>query len=289
METPFTTLIEPGKLLEHLDRPELVLFDCRFDLGDTERGYQDYLKGHIPHAVYAHMDRDLSSAITETSGRHPLPNPVALIEWLKYSGVNNHSQVIAYDNSGGTMAVRIWWLLRWLGHTNVAILDGGWQEWTQRSMPIAQEIPKPHCGQFIATIDQSQVLETEQILIDLQEPQQQWLLIDARTSERYRGEHEPIDPVAGHIPGAVNLPLQDNLGKDGRFLAPHRLRSLYEPLIGQHPVGKIACYCGSGVTACHNLLALEIAGFRGARLYAGSWSEWIRDSRHPIATVADNP
>ena len=284
MPNRFTTLISAAELDKALTDPDLILFDCRFDLADTARGRRDYQASHIPNAVYAHLDEHLSSPITSQTGRHPLPDPAKLIDWLKACGVTNSSQVIAYGDAGGVMAVRIWWLLRWLGHTDVAVLDGGWQAWSKQQGAISNEPPSPTpSSHFDTVIDNNMVVTTETISADLHAPSRQWLLLDARTPERYRGEREPIDPIAGHIPGAVNLPLQQHLDSQGRFLPADQLHALYQPVLGQHAPEFVACYCGSGVTACHNLLAMEIAGIKGGRLYAGSWSEWIRNSANPIA------
>jgi thiosulfate/3-mercaptopyruvate sulfurtransferase len=191
--------------------------------------------------------------------------------------------VVVYDDTFGSMAVRLWWLLRWLGHPSVAVLDGGWQAWETAGLATSRELPESGGGAtYPGHPHPDMVLTTEQVLADL--GCGDWLVLDARTRERFRGEQEPIDPVAGHVPGARNLPLQRNLDSQGRFLPPQRMRELYEGALGGQPPERAACMCGSGATACHNLLAMEIAGLPGARLYAGSWSEWIRDPARPIAT-----
>lgn len=279
------TLVSVDELATALDDPALRLFDCRFDLADTERGARAFAESRIHGAVYAHLDRNLSSPITADSGRHPLPDATTLIEWLGDSGVTAGTQLVAYDDSGGTMAVRLWWLLRWLGHVDVAVLDGGWQAWTGAALAVEQGAPTaPAPTRFHGRPDENQVVSSEQIARQLRDGSKRLLLMDARTQERFRGDAEPIDPVAGHIPGAVNLPLQHNLGTDGRFKTAAALRELYRRALDGHPADDVAAMCGSGVTACHNLLAMEIAGLTGARLYAGSWSEWIRDPRRPVAT-----
>ncbi|MES9845767.1 MAG: sulfurtransferase [Candidatus Sedimenticola sp. PURPLELP] len=280
----FTTLISAEELEQHLGSPSLVLFDCRFDLADTSKGEGAYAEGHLPGAIYAHLDRQLSSPITASSGRHPLPEIQHLAQWLGDCGVSSDSQVVVYDDSFGTMATRLWWLLRWLGHDRVALLDGGWQAWRRRKGKIVTEIPSPRSTGFNASPRDEMLLGTDEILQDIGAEQQNWLLIDARTAERHNGEAEPIDPVAGSIPGSINLPLQLNVNARGRYLPAETLRQRYRELLGDHPSERSACYCGSGVTACHNLLAMEIAGFRGSRLYAGSWSEWIRDAARPVQT-----
>ena len=279
---PYTTLIEPRQLQSEYRTPDRVLFDCRFDLADKARGERDYRAGHIPGARFAHLERELSGPITAASGRHPLPDPEALCRWLGSQGVTPETQVVLYDDSAGSMGVRLWWLLRWLGHRAVAVLDGGWQAWCEAGLGQSTEIPAPSPIQpYPGRPNPTMVVTTERLLVDLESGR--WRLLDARTGERFRGEQEPIDPVAGHIPGARSLPLQANLDAGGRFLAPERLRQIYQEKLGGHPLSETACLCGSGVSACHDLLAMEIAGLSGARLYAGSWSEWIRDPARPVA------
>jgi thiosulfate/3-mercaptopyruvate sulfurtransferase len=278
----YTTLIDPVQLQREYTAPRWVVFDCRFDLADKARGERDYRTGHIPGARFAHLERELSGPITASSGRHPLPDPAALNHWLGTQGVGPGTQVVAYDDSAGSMAVRLWWLLRWLGHRQVAVLDGGWQAWRDARLGETTAIPPPAATQpYPGRPNASLLVTTEQLLAELGSGR--WRVLDARTGERFRGEKEPIDPVAGHIPGARSLPLQANLGADGRFLNPDRLRQLYQAELGDHAPSAAACMCGSGVTACHDLLAMEIAGLNGARLYAGSWSEWIRDPARPVA------
>lgn len=278
----FTTLIDTQSLAERLTQADVKIFDCRFDLADTTAGETAYQQAHIPGAIYAHMDDVLSSPITAQSGRHPLPEPQRLIEWLIEQGTNNHQQVVVYDASGGAMAVRLWWLLRWLGHEHVAVLDGGWPKWLAENRETSSTPAKTSHGDFSATPHDQLLVTTQQLVDNLHTPQ--WQLIDARTSERFNGEQEPIDPVAGHIPGAINLPLQDHLDDNGCFKNASELHALYSDRLGNKAPEECACMCGSGVTACHNLLAMEIAGLKGARLYAGSWSEWIRDPKRPVAT-----
>ena len=278
------TLVSAPQLAEQLDNADWRIVDCRFDLADTARGERDYELGHIPGACYAHLDRDLSSPITPDSGRHPLPDPHCLTTWLGDIGIGRGTQVVAYDDSGGTMAVRLWWLLRWLGHDAVALLDGGWQAWTAAGLAVGRDpgLPRPRTT-FAGRPDGSQVIGTQRLLEQIGDRDAPLLLMDARTRERFRGEAEPIDPVAGHIQGAVNLPLQLNLNADGTFRSAAELRALYRPAIGNYDPSQVVAMCGSGVTACHNLLAMEIAGLSGGKLYAGSWSEWIRDSGRPVA------
>jgi thiosulfate/3-mercaptopyruvate sulfurtransferase len=283
----YDTLVSAARLAQHLDDPDWRIVDCRFDLAATERGARDYRLGHIPGAVYAHLDHDLSGPITPDTGRHPLPDPQRLGRWVGELGITPDRQVIAYDDSGGTMAVRLWWLLRWLGHRDVALLDGGWQAWQQSGLPSESDPVSPSsAAAYPGTPDPSQVVETETLVAWCERRDASITLIDARTVERFNGEAEPIDPVAGHIPGAINRPLQENLDADGRFKSPEDLRRLYLGTLGGRPPASVVAMCGSGVTACHNLLAMEIAGLSGGRLYAGSWSEWIRDPARPVATDA---
>ncbi len=279
-----TTLIDAQTLAARLSDPMCVVVDCRFDLGDTGRGATAYAQSHIPGARYAHLDHDLSSPITPSSGRHPLPDPANLCDWLGRQGITPASQVVVYDDSGGTMAVRLWWLLRWLKHAEVAVLDGGWQAWNDAGLPVDTQRPRiTAVTAYPGSPRTDMLVSTQTIETQLRSGSDDWLVIDARTDVRFRGEAEPIDPVAGHIPGAINLPLQRHLTDRGTFRSADELRAMYAPLIGKRDASRLVAMCGSGVTACHNLLAMEIAGLRGARLYAGSWSEWIRDPARPVA------
>jgi thiosulfate/3-mercaptopyruvate sulfurtransferase len=281
----FRTLVDCDRLASQLGRPDWRIFDCRFDLAAPQRGEQSYAQAHLPGAFYAHLDRDLSSPITPQSGRHPLPELTRLRTWLGEHGVNPDTQVVVYDDTGGTMAVRLWWLLRWLGHERVAVLDGGWQAWTQAGLPLQETAaPEVETVSFKGSADWRQVVTSEALEQQLRRGENRLQLIDARTRERFRGDAEPIDPVAGHIPGAINLPLQDNLENDGSFKTADTLRAMYVDAFAGQPPDSMVAMCGSGVTACHNLLAMEVAGLHGGRLYAGSWSEWIRDPGRPVAT-----
>ena len=279
-------LIDSPALAEHLDDADWRIVDCRFDLADTGRGERLFGEGHISGASYAHLDRDLTGPVTRTTGRHPLPEPSRLRDWLQDQGINNRTQVIAYDDTGGTMAVRLWWLLRWLGHTRVAVLDGGLQAWLAAGLALTSEPTPPLIrGSFTGAPDDTQVIDTR-TLAGLLDQTNMPLVIDVRTAERFNGEDEPIDPVAGHIPGAVNLPLQDNLDVNGHFKSAAALHQQYAALIGDTPPERVVVMCGSGVTACHSLLAMAVAGYPTAQLYAGSWSEWIRDPARPVATMS---
>jgi len=271
----YRTLVSAEHLAQHLDDPDWCIVDCRFDLADTLRGARDYAQGHIRGAVYAHLDHDLSGPITTATGRHPLPAPGRLCQWLGEQGITPGRQVVAYDDTGGTMAVRLWWLLRWLGHHDVALLDGGWQAWQRSGLPANRETaPGTAAGDYPGTPDATQVVDTDTLVAWCQQRDHSITLIDARTAERFDGVSEPIDPVAGHIPGAINLPLQGNLDAGGFFRPPEDLRRDYlGALGGQAPVNAVAM-CGSGVTAAILFLALTRLGKSDLSLYDGSWTEW---------------
>jgi thiosulfate/3-mercaptopyruvate sulfurtransferase len=275
-------LVDPATLHARLGDPDWVVFDCRFALADPAWGRDQYDRDHIPGARYAHLDEDLSSPIGPDTGRHPLPNPASLCEKLGGWGVGNHTQVVVYDDAGGAFAVRLWWLLRWLGHPKAAVLDGGLGAWLARGGRLTSEIPSITPRTFSGLADRSLWLSTTAIEESLGTGAFQ--LVDARAAERFRGEIEPIDPVAGHIPGAVNLPCAGNLATDGTFLPPSVLRRRFTAALGDFAPERMVHSCGSGVNACHNLLAMEIAGLHGSRIYAGSWSEWIRSPLRPVAT-----
>jgi thiosulfate/3-mercaptopyruvate sulfurtransferase len=277
----FTTLVSPEQLEQHLHDPQWVIFDCRFALTRAESGRQAYAKAHIPGARYAHLNEDLSAAVTPTSGRHPLPDPRVLAAKLGRWGVDKDKQVVVYDDSFGSMAVRLWWLLRWLGHDAVALLDGGFPAWQRQGRELSTEIPALVPADFRAVPDDSLWVDSRGMLQALE---QKRVIIDARAEERFSGFVEPLDKVAGHIPGALNSPFEDNLDMRGNFLGARELRTLYLGLLGTAPPREVIHMCGSGVTACHNLLAMEIAGLPGGRLYAGSWSEWITDPSRPVVT-----
>mgnify|MGYP000008093517 FL=1 len=277
----YNTLISSETLNQHLNQSDWVIIDCRFSLANTKHGKNAYQHGHIPNARYAHLDHDLSSRITPFTGRHPLPDFRVLVEKLGHWGVSNHTQVIVYDDAGGAFAGRLWWMLRhWLGHEKVAVLDGGIQAW-QTHFSLVTTLPQIKPTTFRPYLNDTQWLTARQVQNAL--AQKKIYLIDARTPERYRGEVEPIDFVAGHIPYALNRPFQFNLDKSGLFLSVEKLRSQFQTLIGNTSPDNVVHYCGSGVTACHNLLAMEYAGLSGSKLYAGSWSEWIRNQNRNSA------
>lgn len=278
---PFTTIVATGELARHLDDPDWRLIDCRFELARPDAGEQAYRAQHIPGALYAHLDRDLSGPITPSSGRHPLPDPATLIARFSTWGIGPATQVVCCDEQANAIAGRLWWLLRWLGHGAVAVLDGGLKRWRAEGRPLESDIPQVAPMRFTGTADAHAVIDSASLAAQLASPDAR--LIDVRAPERYRGEVEPLDTRAGHIPGASNLPFARNLDADDRYRSPAELRALYTPLIGDAPMDACVLMCGSGVTACHSLIALEIAGLHGARLYPGSWSEWIRDPARPIA------
>lgn len=277
----FTTIVSVDELSRHVQDPAWIVFDCRFTLSNTEAGRAAYQQGHIPGARYVHLDEDMSSAVTPTSGRHPLPEVQALADKLSAWGVDGSKQVVVYDDSFGSMAVKMWWLLRWLGHQNVALLDGNWQMWNKKKLPVTTELPKLQPAKFVANVQHDMVAHVNEVNQARQEPCR--LIIDARPEQRYTGEREPLDPVAGHIPGAVNWVYEENLDFDGTYLPADELRASYQGLLNGVKPEAVIHSCGSGVTACHNMLAMEIAGLPSGKLYAGSWSHWITDPSRPVA------
>jgi len=283
--THYTTLISADNLAERLSSApgSVLVFDCSFDLANPNAGEQAYAAGHIPGARYLHLDRDLSGAKTGKNGRHPLPARDALVETLVAHGLKEHQQVVAYDAQGGAYAARLWWLLRWLGHDSVAVLDGGLQAWQAAGQKLETAAPPAAArGDFKAAAPLAVTVDAAHVLANMKTGER--LVIDARSADRYRGENETIDPVAGHIPGARNRFFKDNLTADGRFKSAHALRDEFSAVIGQKQPEHVVLQCGSGVTACHNALAMEVAGLHGAALYAGSWSEWCADPSRPVAT-----
>jgi thiosulfate/3-mercaptopyruvate sulfurtransferase len=274
-------LIGAAELAAHLDDPGWVVVDCRFTLTDPAAGPSAYARSHIPGARYAHLDDDLARHPGAGEGRHPLPDAAAFAARLGAWGIGNDTTVVAYDDASGAIAARLWWLLGWLGHDRRLVLDGGFAAWSTAGLPVESKTPTWRPARFApgGVADDSVVHSAE--LPGLQAAG--GLLVDARAAPRYRGEQEPIDPVAGHVPGAANRPGSLNVEADGRFRAPDALRRELTALLGGRPAGELIAMCGSGVTACQLLLALAAAGLDGAKLYAGSWSEWIRDPKRPIA------
>ncbi len=276
----YTTLVSPATLNQNIDNPNWVVIDCRFSLANNDAGGYAYRHGHIPHARYAHLNKDLSSHITDFTGRHPLPDFTLLAKKLGTWCIDNKSQVVVYDNAGGAFAGRLWWLLRCLGHNNVAVLNGGIHHWQKQGFALNTTLPALKPATFRPYLNTADWLNAAQVQNNL--AKKAICLIDARTPERYRGEQEPIDPVAGHIPGALNRAFQLNIDSHGLFLSADQLHKQFKQLIGTTPPEQVVHYCGSGVTACHNLLAMEHAGLKGSKLYAGSWSEWIRDKNRGV-------
>lgn len=260
------------------------IVDCRFDLMAPDAGRAAWLDAHIPAAVYADLDRDLSAPVTAASGRHPLPSMQGAAEAFSRLGIDARTRVVVYDDAGGAIAARAWWLLRWLGHEQVTVLDGGLQAWRARGLPLESGLQHVERRAFHAAPDPQRTVGTAEIAESLG-ADTSLVLIDARDAARYRGEIEPIDARAGHIPGAANLPYADCLAGDGTWLGERALRERFLPLLGDAPGAPWATMCGSGVTACHLAISALLAGYTEPRLYAGSWSEWIRDPGRPIAAA----
>jgi thiosulfate/3-mercaptopyruvate sulfurtransferase len=281
-----TTLIQASELAARIDNPNWVIVDCRHDLMNLAAGREGYAVGHLPNAVFADTETELSGAKRGADGvfrgRHPLPERDALIETLRAWGVNDDTQVVAYDAHGGMFAARLWWLLRWVGHPAVAVLDGGMAAWQARGLPLTGELPVKARGTVTARPSLVTTVGVDEVLENIGSAQR--TVVDARAADRFRGENETIDPVGGHIPGAKNRFFKDNLQPDGRFKDARQLKADLAAIVNDP--ARAIMQCGSGVTACHNLLALEVAGMPGAALYPGSWSEWCADPARPVAIGA---
>lgn len=276
-----STLISCAELAAHLNDPDWRVFDCRHQLSDVSYGERVYGEGHLPGALFMHLDRDLSSAMNGSNGRHPLPDVALLAQKLGAAGVSSRTQVVVYDDAGGMIAVRLWWLLRWLGHDKVAVLDGGIGQWIKEERALTTDVAKVEPAVFAAA-QRDWLVSVEAVLKNIET--RAFCLVDARAPDRFRGENETLDPVGGHIPGARNRFFRDNLDADGLFKSAAELRADWLAVLdGVQPAASVM-YCGSGVSACHNLLALSLAGLDGARLYAGSWSEWCSDPARPVQT-----
>ncbi len=275
-------LVTPEELAAHLADPRWIVFDTRHDMGDLEKGRRAYAAGHVPGAYFLHVDEDLSGTKTAKNGRHPLPDPDAFAAKMSERGVTPQAQVVVYDDLSGNFAVRLWWLLRWLGHDKVALLDGGYPLWEKEARPISKDVPGARKGEFAPRPHLGWTVDTPFVERFHDDPSIR--LVDARAANRFAGLQEPMDPVAGHVPGAVNHFWQKNLAPDGRFKPAAELRREYEALLAGTAPAQAVQMCGSGVTACHNLFAMELAGLSGARLYPGSWSEWCSDPARPMAT-----
>ncbi len=274
-------LIDTEELAKHLDDPAWIVFDTRHDLVDAGKGRKAYAAAHIPGAYFIHVDENLAGAKTGKNGRHPLPELAQFAARMNASGLAPGKQVVVYDDVGGNFAVRLWWLLRWLGHDRVALLDGGFPLWVKEGRPVASEVPPARQGTFVPKPHLGATVDVHYVDRFRADPAVK--LMDARAAERFNGLQEPIDPVAGHVPGAMNRFWKENLQPDGRFKPPRALREeLTAALAGADPAMAVHM-CGSGVTACHNIFAMELAGLPGGRLYPGSWSEWCADSTRPVA------
>jgi len=281
--TGWNTLVQAETLAIALGRPDLAIVDCRFSIQNPGAGESAYLTAHLPGAVYAHLDRDLSNITRQGAGRHPWPDAGTFTTKLGEWGISPQTQVIAYDDGEGAHAARFWFLMRELGHEKVAVLDGGWKRWTALGLPVDTSVKRPITTRYNGTFDASRLLDADDVQQRLAAGE---VLIDARGADRFRGENETIDRIAGHVPGAVSRPFPSNLDDHGKFKTPMQLADEFRALLaGKSPDATIVM-CGSGVTACHHLLAMDRAGLRGARLYTGSWSGWISDPSRPIATGA---
>ena len=276
----YTTLVAAATLAAHLDDPAWLVIDVRHQLADTGYGECVYAENHIPGAVFLHCDCDLSGPMTGSNGRHPLPAVEKLAARLGEIGIGPQTQVVIYDDAQGMIAGRLWWLLRWLGHEQVAVLDGGLQAWQAAGRALTTELPLLRPTTFTAKVRDTMV-DADYVQAFLQTSRMH--LVDARSPDRFRGENETIDPVGGHIPGAVNRFFRENLRADGRFKPAAELRAEWLMVLAGASPEQVVHQCGSGVSACHNILAMEIAGLPGSRLYAGSWSEWCTDCGRPVA------
>lgn len=279
----FTTFITASDAREQLYKRAAIV-DCRYVLDDESAGQRDYASEHILHAVYADLKRDLSGPISEKTGRHPLPDPQLFGQTVSRWGISNTTQVIGYDDSGGAIAARLWWLLHWLGHDAVAVLDGGFSEWKRHGFEVDSAVDPVESADFVVRLRPDLSVSAE--FVDLIRQRDDYRLLDARADDRYRGDHETIDPIAGHIPGALSLPFGENLNA-GKLRPQPVVRRRFEAALTTVPASNTVMYCGSGVTACHNLLCMAHVGLQGARLYAGSWSEWITDPSRPVARGDD--
>ena len=275
-------LVQTEALAARLGDPDWIVFDTRHDLAYPDKGRQLWQAGHIPGAFFMHLDEDLSGAKTGKNGRHPLPPLADFAARMNRCGVAPGRQVVVYDDGGGSFAVRLWWMLRWLGHDRVALLDGGFAAWKRESRPLDALVPAPREGHFEPRPREGHTVDSATVASSL--AGRDLVVVDARAATRFLGENETLDPVAGHSPGAVNRFWQHNLGYDGRFLSPEELHAEFLEELGEADPARVVHSCGSGVTACHNLFAMELAGLAGSRLYPGSWSEWCSDPSRPVAT-----
>ena len=283
--TSYNYLISVDELRQQLSEPHWRVMDCRFDLMQPSKGREEYGHGHIPGAQHANLDQDLAGPVTAATGRHPLPAADAFALTLSAWGIGNDSQVIVYDHSSGAIAARLWWMLRWLGHEHVAVLDGGYGAWQKAGNPVSHRDETFDRAQFRPLPDAGLVISTDELQASL-ESGGGLPIVDARARLRYAGGNEPIDPVAGHIPGAVNHPFSESVAEDGTWKSRDELKAGWAGVFGDDRGGSWVSMCGSGVTACHLALSARLAGYPEPRLYVGSWSEWIRDPDRPVATDA---
>ncbi len=278
----FNTLISASTLATHLTDANWIVCDCRHDLANYESGRRAYAEAHLPGARFLHLDEDLSGPKTGVNGRHPLPHPITFTLRLAALGIDNNTQVIAYDAMGGVYASRLWWMLRWVGHKNAAVLDGGIDAWVKAKQPVSAELPAIKPVRYNPNPISQLAVSANEVAANLDH--QTLRVVDARSPDRFRGENETLDPVAGHIPGATNRFFKNNLTEDGCFKTADKLKQEFAAVLDTHAPNSVVHQCGSGVTACHNLLAMEVAGLSGSRLFPGSWSEWVSDRKRPVAT-----
>jgi len=277
----YSSLISTQTAQDNLDNPNWCFFDCRYELTAPEKKKVEFTISHIPGALYVHMNQDLAAThVPGKTGRHPLPSVDEMVSRFSAMGIDKSIQVVVYDDAGGAHAARFWWILRWLGHDAVAVIDGGWSCWIKEERPVNSELLIPEAKEFIASPRLSWTVTADEILKDLNNPET--CVLDARSAQRFRGENEKFDPVAGHIPGANSAPFTENLDENGNWKSRSELRQKFEKLLDGSSVEETVSYCGSGITACHNILAMYHAGLGDSRLYPGSWSEWIANPDRPI-------
>ena len=277
----YSSLISTQIAQDQLDNPKWRFFDCRYDLNAHDKKKSEYSVSHIPGAFYVDMNKDLSTNhVFGKTGRHPLPSIEDMVIKFSVMGIDNSIQVAVYDDAGGSHAARFWWMLRWLGHDAVAVIDGGWPIWIKEERPVSSEVVIPAAKEFIASPRSNWTVTADEILKNLNNPEK--CVLDARSGHRFRGENEMLDPVAGHIPGAHSAPFTDNLEENGNWKSSSDLRHKFKNLLNGSPAGEVVSYCGSGITACHNILAIYHAGLGDSLLYPGSWSEWITNPDRPV-------
>ena len=279
----YTTLISTNEAHQHLYDPQWRFMDCRYYLDNIQQGQQEYSQAHLPGALYADLGKDLSAPVVPgVTSRHPLPDVKTLSQTFSNWGIGVQTQVVVYDQGPGMIAARLWWMLQWLRHEKVAVLEGGWKKWRDESKAVSDELPVITPQTFTAKVQPEMIADADEVLANLDNANIK--ILDARAAERYRGENETLDPVAGHIPGALSAPFANNVGVDGCFRTTEDLRTLYQKLLGKTVASETIIYCGSGVTAAHTILAMKHIGMGTARLYPGSWSHWITNKHRPIAT-----